>query len=154
VRPAHFHQWHRVRPNGGGAMKRDCSFMIVALEIGLFLGGMFDATAASGQVVTAKDLEEQARQFTRTAQKIPMRDGVKLHTLIYPPKEHTAPLPFVMIRTPSGIESRGPKALKEYLKDMVDEGYIFVFQDIRGRHKSEGQFVMSRPPRDSKNAKA
>ena len=52
----------------------------------------------------------------------------------------------------TGIESRGAKALKEYLKDLAAEGYIFVFQDIRGRHKSEGQFVMSRPPRDPKNA--
>ena len=40
------------------------------------------------------------------------------------------------------------------MKDLADDGYIFVFQDIRGRHKSEGQFVMMRPPRDPKNAKA
>ena len=59
-----------------------------------------------------------------------------------------------MLRTPYGIESRGPKALKEYFKDLADDGYIFVFQDIRGRYKSEGQFVMSRPPRDPKDAKA
>src|SRR5207247_2230567 len=101
-----------------------------------------------------KDLEEQAQQFTRTAEMIPMRDGVKLYTTIYAPKEHKDPLPFVMMRTPYGIESRGPKALKEYLKDLADEGYILVFQDIRGRHKSEGQFVMTRPPRDPKDAKA
>ena len=79
---------------------------------------------------------------------IPMRDGVKLHTIIFTPKESKTPLPFVMLRTPYGIETRGPKSLKEYLKEMADDGYIFVFQDIRGRHKSEGNFVMSRPPRD------
>lgn len=124
------------------------------MRLSFFLLGIFHATAASAQVVTQKDLADQARHFTRTVQMIPMRDGVKLHTLIYTPKEGKAALPFVMMRTPYGIESRGPKALKEYLKDMVDEGYIFVFQDIRGRHKSEGQFVMLRAPRDPKNATA
>ena len=135
-------------------MKRDRPFTMLALGIGLLLIGMLHATAVSAQVVTPKDLEHQAKQFTRTSEMIPMRDSVKLYTAVYVPKEHKVPLPFVMIRTPYGIESRGPKALKEYLKDLADEGYIFVFQDIRGRHKSEGQFVMSRPPRDPKNASA
>src|SRR5437660_6705210 len=94
------------------------------------------AAAVSAQDVTPKDLEEQAKQFTRTAEMIPMRDGVKLYTTIYVPKEHKGTLPFILLRTPYGVESRGPKALKEYLKDLADDGYIFVFQDIRGRHKS------------------
>jgi len=135
-------------------MKRDRPFTMLALGTGLLLIGMLHATAVSAQVVTPKDLEHQAKQFTRTSEMIPMRDSVKLYTAVYVRKEHKVPLPFVMIRTPYGIESRGPKALKEYLKDLADEGYIFVFQDIRGRHKSEGQFVMSRPPRDPKNASA
>src|SRR4029078_8351115 len=88
------------------------------------------------------------------SEMIPMRDGVKLHTIIYAPKDHKDPLPFILLRTPYGIDSRGPRALKDYLKDLADDGYIFVFQDIRGRHKSEGQFVMSRPPRDSQDARA
>ena len=83
---------------------------------------------------------------------IPLRDGVKLYTTVYAPKEHKALLPFVLLRTPYGIESGGPQALKEYLKDLADDGYIFVFQDIRGRHKSEGQFVMLRQPRNPKHA--
>src|SRR5437867_5400826 len=123
-------------------------------RLGILLTGLFCGGPASAQEVTPKDLEEQARQFTRTAEMIPMRDGVKLYTTIYVPKEQKAALPFIMLRTPYGVESRGPKALKEYLKDLADEGYILVFQDIRGRHKSEGQFVMSRPPRDPKDAKA
>jgi putative CocE/NonD family hydrolase len=44
--------------------------------------------------------------------------------------------------------------LQHYLKDLADDGYIFVFQDIRGRYKSEGQFVMLRLPRDKSDAKA
>src|SRR5262249_35152043 len=135
-------------------MMRGCPFTRPVVGIGLFLVGLFRATAVAAQEVTPKDLEEQARQFTRSAEMIPVRDGVKLYTTIYVPKEHKGPLPFLMMRTPYGIDSRGPKALKEYLKDLADEGYIFVFQDIRGRHKSEGQFVMQRPPRDPKNARA
>ncbi|MCE9532471.1 MAG: CocE/NonD family hydrolase [Planctomycetes bacterium] len=109
---------------------------------------------ASAQTITPKDLEEQAKLFNRTVEQIAMRDGVKLNTIIYAPKDTKTPLPFVMLRTPYGIETRGPRSIKEYLKEMAEDGYIFVFQDIRGRHKSEGQFVMSRPPRDPKNAKA
>src|SRR5436853_6277546 len=135
-------------------MNRGRSFMMLALGIGLFLVGLFHATAVTAQVVTPKDLEEQSKQFTRTAEMIPMRDGVKLYTTVYVPKEQKGALPFVMMRTPYGAESRGPKALKEYFKDLADDGYIFVFQDIRGRHKSEGQFLMSRPPRDPNNASA
>src|SRR5262249_44922798 len=114
-------------------MKRES---ILSTRIAVVFVGLFYAVAASAQEVMPKDLEEQAKQFTQTTAMIPMRDGVKLHTSVYVPKEQKAPLPFILLRTPYGIESRGPKALKEYLKDLADEGYIFVFQDIRGRHKS------------------
>lgn len=135
-------------------MKRRCLRTTLALTIGILLFSLDHAAVALAQVNTPKDLKEQTRRFTHTAVMVPMRDGVKLYTTIYAPAGHTAPLPFVLMRTPYGIESRGPRALKEYLKDLADEGYIFVFQDIRGRHKSEGQFVMSRPPRDPGNARA
>src|SRR5262249_59031787 len=127
-------------------MMRGCPFTRPVVGIGLFLVGLFHATGVPAQEVTPKDLEEQARQFTRTAEMIPMRDGVKLYTTIYVPKEHKGSLPFVMMRTPYGIESRGPKALKKYLKDLADEGDILVFQDTRGGPKPEAQFVMQRPP--------
>src|SRR5881396_2440428 len=111
-------------------MKRRCAVTIGTLTIGVLFAGMFCAGVVSAQDVTPKDLEEQARQFTRTTEMIPMRDGVKLYTTMYVPKEQKGPLPFVMMRTPYGAESRGPKALKEYFKDLADDGYIFVFQDI------------------------
>src|SRR5437016_5692776 len=115
-------------------MKRGCAFTMRTLGTCWLLVGMSHAVVPA-QEVTPKDLEEQAKRFTRTAEMIPMRDGVKLYTTIYAPKEPKEPkaaLPFIMLRTPYGIESRGPKALKEYLKDLADEGYILVFQDIRG----------------------
>src|ERR1043165_9778705 len=95
-----------------------------------------------------------AKRFTRSEAMIAMRDGVKLYTTIYVPKDAQEPLPFILLRTPYGIDTRGPRSLQEYLKDLADEGYIFVFQDIRGRFKSEGQFVMSRIPRDKQDPKA
>src|SRR5947209_4146324 len=104
--------------------------------------------------VRAQQPDAIAKRFTRTEAMIPMRDGVKLYTTLYVPKDAKGPLPFLMMRTPYGSDSRGPKALQSYLKDLADEGYIFVFQDIRGRHKSDGTFVMPRPPRDPKDAKA
>ncbi len=102
----------------------------------------------------AKDAEAAAQLFHVRTAMVPMRDGVKLHTTVYIPKNQSGPLPFVMMRTPYGIDVRGPRALSAYFKDMADEGYFFVFQDIRGRFKSEGEFVMARPPRDAKNPKA
>jgi putative CocE/NonD family hydrolase len=102
----------------------------------------------------AQQIEPIAKRFAKTAAMIAMRDGVKLYTIIYVPKNIKVPLPFLLLRTPYGIESRGPGTLQGYLKDLADEGYVFVFQDIRGRHKSDGTFVMSRAPRDPGDAKA
>src|SRR5262249_19643545 len=103
-------------------------------------------SAASGALSqTAPD------QFDQMEAMVPMRDGVKLHTLIYSPKKNHGPLPIILNRTPYGIQGRAGGAFTVYLKQLVDEGYIFAFQDIRGRYKSEGQFVMQRAPRTNKN---
>ena len=75
-----------------------------------------------------------------------MRDGLKLHVEIFWPKDATEPLPFLFERTPYGVEGSGGRLTTGY-SDLAEEGYIFVFQDIRGRYKSEGTFVMQRPPR-------
>lgn len=112
----------------------------------LFLG-------SSVQSAVAQSLPEVFRNYVKTEAMIPTRDGVKLHTLIFAPKDSKEKRPFLMLRTPYGIESGGDR-FREYFWDMADEGYIFVLQDIRGRFKSEGQFVMLRNPRDPKDAKA
>jgi len=92
---------------------------------------------------------DPTRLFAKTEAKVPMRDGVKLHTEIFTPKKARVALPFIFIRTPYGItDDKGHNSYFDGLiRELVDEGYIFVFQDIRGRYKSEGQFVMFRPPR-------
>jgi hypothetical protein len=76
---------------------------------------------------------------------VPTRDGVKLHTFVYRPVGHAEPLPFLLLRTPYGIAGAPARYFGAYLKELAEDGYIFVFQDIRGRYGSEGQFVMNRP---------
>jgi putative CocE/NonD family hydrolase len=92
--------------------------------------------------------------FDKIEQMIPMRDGVKLHTIIYAPKSHTGSLPILFNRTPYGIDGMYSVFPSGILKDLIDDPFIFAFQDIRGRFKSEGQFVMLRPLRDASNPKA
>jgi putative CocE/NonD family hydrolase len=79
---------------------------------------------------------------------IPMRDGVHLQTVILTPKNQSEPLPFLLTRTPYGVPEKAPATIPANMKELAADGYIFVFQNLRGRFKSEGQWVMQRPPRD------
>jgi len=99
---------------------------------------------------------EASQLYAKRDVMIPMRDGVKLHTEIYTPKNSAAALPFLITRTPYGTndDRDGFSGLFSIYREMVPEGYIFVMQDIRGRYKSEGQFVMQRPVRDPRDPKA
>jgi hypothetical protein len=94
--------------------------------------------------------------FNKLDVMIPMRDGVHLHTEIYVPKNAPQPLPFIFERTPYGVadDEKGIATKFRNYGELVSEGYIFVFQDIRGRYKSEGQFVMLRRPRDPHDPQA
>jgi putative CocE/NonD family hydrolase len=96
--------------------------------------------------------------YTKTDTYIPMRDGVKLFTSIYTPKNASAnkKYPMMMQRTcysvaPYGIDKfparLGPSTT------MMEEGYIFVYQDVRGRYKSEGVFTNMTPVIDNKKSK-
>jgi putative CocE/NonD family hydrolase len=84
-------------------------------------------------------------KFTHITAMVPMRDGVRLNTEVYVPKETAAPRPILYRRTPYGIANARPGISARG----NDDGYIFAFQDIRGRYKSEGQFVMQRAVRDA-----
>jgi len=89
---------------------------------------------------------DPAAVFTVRDVMIPARDGVKLFTKIFTPKNQQGPLPIVFRRTPYGIDGAAG-SFTRYYQALADEGYIFVFQDIRGKFKSEGAFVMQRPAR-------
>ncbi len=89
--------------------------------------------------------------FEQSEVMIPMRDGVRLHTLVFTPRGATEPLPLLLTRTPYGIDGSLKRIARSYA-ELARDGYIFVFQDIRGRFGSEGRFLMNRPlhePADS-----
>ncbi len=88
--------------------------------------------------------------YILTEARIPVRDGTHLYTRIYRPDNHSEPLPFILQRTPYGVRGERPEG--DYLGSLAKDGYVFVFQDIRGRFDSEGTFVMCRPPRDRSKA--
>ncbi len=92
-------------------------------------------------------------RFVVTEAMIPMRDGIRLHTRIFRPKDHAEDLPFLFRRTPYGV-GRAEGSFDSYYKSLVDEGYLFVFQDLRGKFGSEGAFVMQRPARAEGDANA
>src|SRR2546421_7092829 len=89
--------------------------------------------------------------FNKIEQMVPMRDGVKLHTIVYAPKSHRDPLPILFNRTPYGIDNIY-RVFPGSLQVLIDVWFIFAFQDIRGKFKSEGQFIMQRPPRGPLNS--
>jgi putative CocE/NonD family hydrolase len=86
--------------------------------------------------------------YTKTEVPIAMRDGVKLFTAIYAPRDQSKPYPILLIRTPYSVAPYGPEKYKEMLGPspmFAKEGFIFVYQDVRGRFLSEGDFVNMRP---------
>jgi hypothetical protein len=92
--------------------------------------------------------------YERTEAMIPMRDGVKLHAVILKPIDIAAPLPFLLQRTPYGVDGTNRASFFAQRPELARDGYIYVCEDIRGRYKSEGQFVMSRPLADHHDPKA
>ena len=103
-----------------------------------------------------RSTSDLSRIFEKFDVMIPMRDGVRLHTEIYVPKNSPQPLPFIFERTPYGVtdDANGITTKFGIYRELIPAGYIFVFQDIRGRYKSEGQFVMLRRPRDPRDPNA
>jgi uncharacterized protein len=93
-------------------------------------------------------------KYVRREVMIPMRDGLKLHTVIFTPRDQKEKLPFLMLRTPYGVNDDPSPEKREYTRDLADDGYIFVFQDIRGRYLSEGKYEMMRFSRDKKDPRA
>ncbi len=98
--------------------------------------------------------------YTKYEYRIPMRDGVRLFTAVYVPKASAfpsdpGPYPFLMDRTPYSVapygEDRYPARLGPS-DEFEESGYIFVYQDVRGRWMSEGTFVEMHPAIDEKKS--
>jgi putative CocE/NonD family hydrolase len=94
--------------------------------------------------------------YTKIERSIPMRDGVKLFTAIYIPKEQNKKFPFLINRTPYTVAPYGADKYKLSLGNfpaMMREGFIFVYQDVRGKWMSEGTFDDIRPHIANKKGK-
>ena len=89
---------------------------------------------------------------TKKTYMVPMRDGVKLFTVVLYPVNYSKPAPILIERTPYGVDfplkedsTLNVDKLPTYYSSLLKSGYIFVFQDMRGKFKSEGNFEMNRP---------
>ena len=110
----------------------------------------------TGTFAYAEDTDSEAKKraeyirahYAKYEYSIPMRDGKKLFTAVYTPYDKSKAYPFLMTRTPYTV---GPYGLSKYKTtlgpsaEFEKEGYIFVFQDVRGKFRSEGTFVNMRP---------
>ncbi len=81
--------------------------------------------------------------FTLQEVMIPVRDGVHLQTAILTPVDQSGPLPILFRRTPYGVPEKPPEQMPAYMKELAQDGYIFVIQNLRGRFKSESVFNLS-----------
>src|SRR5437667_1574482 len=81
--------------------------------------------------------------FTFQEVMIPVRDGVHLQTVILTPTDKTGPLPILFRRTPYGVPDGPLPTVPTSFKELAQDGYILVFQNLRGRFKSEGVFGLT-----------
>ena len=119
-------------------MKNFHSFFRTALTVLILL-----AVTASAQ-----NSENARARYTKYEYLIPMRDGVRLFTSIYTPKDTAQTYPFLLTRTPYNVAPYGVDNYRTALgpsEHFEKEGFIFVYQDARGRHMSEGEFQQVRP---------
>src|SRR5712671_746521 len=104
------------------------------------------------------DAPTSSFDYTRRDVMIPMRDGVKLHTVIVIPKG-ARNAPIILTRTPYNASKRTERNESPHMAAVlpqgdevfVADGYIRVFQDVRGKYKSEGDYIMTRPLRGPLN---
>jgi putative CocE/NonD family hydrolase len=110
---------------------------IARITLVLFLAGVSLASAQDTSAPPAQPL------FQFREVMIPVRDGVHLQTVILTPTNTTKPLPILFRRTPYGVPQKAPEPMPPSLKELAQDGYIFVIQNLRGRFKSEGYFKLS-----------
>lgn len=104
------------------------------------------------QFATSYAQPDTVISLTKNSYMVPMRDGVKLFTVVLTPANYSKPVPILIERTPYGADfglkdgmELKVERLPAYYNLMLKEGYILVFQDMRGKFKSEGTFEMDRP---------
>src|SRR5271169_366953 len=102
------------------------------------------ALAQPSQEIIRKQLEYTRAHYTKYDYRIPMRDGARLFTSVYAPKDRSQSYPILMERTPYSVSPYGVDNYRPVpgpSEAFTKEGFIFVYQDVRGRYLSEGQFI-------------
>jgi putative CocE/NonD family hydrolase len=106
-----------------------------------FVLPLFFAISAAAQQTPQQPVTKPL--FTIQEVMIPVRDGVHLQTAILTPVDQQGPLPILFRRTPYGVPEKPPEQMPSSLKELAQDGYVFVVQNLRGRFKSEGVFNLS-----------
>ena len=137
-------------------MKSSSVAMVMRTWCGAILGAAVAASSIGNVAAQAPPVQPQYQRqpFTQQEVMIPMRDGVKLQTLLFTPQHASGPLPILLERTPYGVTDAEKVLGHGEFDELIADGYIFVVQNIRGRFKSEGTFVMQRPVRDRRDPKS
>ena len=117
-----------------------------------------DAKAQTPFRTRLDSIEQKVKEnYTKREVMIPMRDGVKLYTAVYEPKNNDKRHPILMHRSPYSCSPYGTEHFTRHMMGTLDNyvkrNYIIVYQDIRGRYKSEGEFVQIRPLNKNKKAR-
>jgi putative CocE/NonD family hydrolase len=118
----------------------------------VFILSLLGAGVSSAQ----KDSAYIHDNYDKFEYQVPMRDGVALFTSVYVPRDHSRTYPLMLNRTPYSVAPYGLDKYKTTLgpsKYFVREGFIFVYQDVRGRYMSEGEFMDVRPHQSQKKDK-
>lgn len=150
-------------------MKTTISIMIASLFLqagtmaSTYAGTTTTTTTTTQTVLDEKSQAEQRadyirKNYTKYEYRIPARDSKLLFTSIYVPNDASATkkYPILLVRTPYTVAPYGANQYKTRLGPTADyekEGFIFAFQDVRGKNMSEGEFVNMRPQIDKKLSK-
>src|ERR1700758_9165 len=101
--------------------------------------GSFEMTL---ERISDQPLHNHFRPYSRQVVMIPMRDGVRLHAIILRPTDTSEPLPFLMQRTPYGVDGSDSDFINARFPEPAESGLLFGMEDLCGRYGSEGQFAM------------
>lgn len=103
----------------------------------------------------APDRFEVKAHYLKNEYQLAMRDGTKLFTSVYLPRDQTRKYPIMMLRTPYSVAPYGANSYRSSLGPsdlLMKEGFIFVYQDVRGRNMSEGDFNWMNPFKPAKRS--
>ncbi len=122
-----------------------------------FLLTLFYCSISAAKTVVNEDSLYLTEHYTKAEYRIPMRDGVTLFTIVYSPVDQSKKYPILFNRTPYNVAPYGKEMKFNFSRGLssafLREGYIFVYQDVRGRFMSEGTFVHMTPFIENKKSK-